>query len=299
MKKTAILLILSLAFMLLPSTIIKPISAAPTDTAMRLMTYNVRYLNSSDSSPHTWAERLPAIVKLIQKEKPDIIGTQEGVYQQIQNLDASLPEYNWVGIGREGGSSGEYTAIFYRTDRYELLEYNFFWLSDTPGTVGSKNWGNVISRLVTWAKFSDRRTNQSFYVINTHFDHVSAEAREKSSALILEKIKDFDPALPILLTGDFNAAPSSPPYQLLTREGAFKDSWKTAAVRINENLGTLNRFKDPTGEGPKRRIDWILTKGNVLADSVKIVNDYENGQFPSDHFPVVADLLIKNAIIGR
>lgn len=163
-KKLTVLLILSLAFMLLPSTIIKPISAAPTDTVMRLMTYNVRYLNSSDPSPHTWAERLPAIVKLIQKENPDIIGTQEAVYQQIQDLDASLPEYNWVGIGREGGSSGEYTAIFFRSDRYELLEYNYFWLSDTPETVGSKNWGNVISRMATWAKFSDRKTNQSFYV---------------------------------------------------------------------------------------------------------------------------------------
>ncbi|WP_051865754.1 endonuclease/exonuclease/phosphatase family protein [Metabacillus indicus] len=293
MKKTAILLLLSLAFMLLPSAI--PISAAPPETAMRVMTYNVRYLNSSDPSPHTWAERLPAIVKLIQKENPDIIGTQEAVYQQIQDLDASLLEYKWVGIGREGGSSGEYTAIFYRTDRYELLEYNFFWLSDTPETVGSKNWGNVISRMATWAKFSDRKTNQSFYVVNTHFDHVSAEAREKSAALILEKIKNFDPALPVLLTGDFNAAPGSPPYQILTQDGAFKDLWKTAAVRINENLGTLNRFKDPTGEGPKRRIDWILTKGNVLADTVKIVNDYENGQFPSDHFPVMADL----RIVGR
>jgi endonuclease/exonuclease/phosphatase family metal-dependent hydrolase len=265
-------------------------SKQASEVDLRVMTYNLRYLNSTDPSPHTWAERVPTIKKLIQREQPDIIGTQEAVYQQIQDLKDQVPEYNWIGLGREGGSKGEYSAIFYNENKYTPLEYDHYWLSDTPNVIGSKSWGNQIPRMVTWAKFLDKRSNKQFYVVNTHFDHQSTEAREKSAALILEKTKEFNPDLPVILTGDFNAGPTSLPHQTLTKDGEFSDLWDTAQTRVNEDLGTFNGFNDPTGQGPERRIDWILAKGNILAKTIEIVNYQKNGQFPSDHYPVMTDL---------
>ncbi|WHZ58212.1 endonuclease/exonuclease/phosphatase family protein [Metabacillus hrfriensis] len=265
-------------------------SKQASEVDLRVMTYNLRYLNSTDPSPHTWAERIPTIKKLIQREQPDIIGTQEAVYQQIQDLKDTLPEYNWIGLGREGGSKGEYSAIFYNENKYTPIEYDHYWLSDTPNVIGSKSWGNKIPRMVTWAKFLDKKSNQQFYVVNTHFDHQSPEAREKSAALILEKTKSFNPDLPVILTGDFNAGPASLPHQTLTKDGEFSDLWDTAQTRVNEDLGTFNGFNDPTGKGPESRIDWILAKGNILAKTIEIINYQKNGQFPSDHYPVMTDL---------
>lgn len=261
-----------------------------SEVNLKVMTYNLRYLNNNDPSPHTWAERLPAIKKLIRMERPDIIGTQEVLYQQLKDLNDSLPDYKWIGLGREGGNKGEYSAIFYNENRYSPLEYNHFWLSDTPNVIGSKSWGNSIPRMVTWAKFLDKQSNQQFYVVNTHFDHQSAEAREKSAELIIKEIKAFDAELPVVLTGDFNTSPDSLPHQTLTRDGEFDDLWDTAKVRMNENLGTFNGFRDPTGGGPERRIDWVLAKGNVVANTFEILDYYKNGQFPSDHYPVIVDL---------
>jgi endonuclease/exonuclease/phosphatase family metal-dependent hydrolase len=265
-------------------------SGQSSEVDVKVMTYNLRYLNTSDQSPHTWAERIPAIKKLIRMEQPGIIGTQEVLYQQLKDINAKLPEYEWIGLGREGGSKGEYSAIFYEKERYTPLEYDHFWLSDTPNVIGSTSWGNTIPRMVTWAKFFDEKSKQQFYVVNTHFDHKSANAREKSAELVLQKIKAFDPKLPIVFTGDFNANPDSVPYQKLTSEEAFDDLWVTAEERINEHLGTFNGFHDPTGGGPKNRIDWILAKGNVKANTIEILDYYKNGQFPSDHFPVITDV---------
>lgn len=269
-------------------------SGQASETNLKVMTFNLRYENNSDPSPHTWAERVPTIKKLIRMEQPDIIGTQEVLYGQLQDLEEALPGYAWIGLGREGGNRGEYSAIFYNETRFTPLEYDHFWLSDTPEVIGSKTWGNNIPRMVTWAKFVDHQSNQQFYAVNTHFDHQSAEAREKSAALIVEKMKDFDHELPIILTGDFNTSPDSLPHQTLTSDGAFVDLWDSAETRVNEELGTFNGFHDPTGGGPDRRIDWILAKGNVSTETIEINNYQKNGQFPSDHYPVIADITIGN-----
>ncbi|WP_200410902.1 endonuclease/exonuclease/phosphatase family protein [Virgibacillus salexigens] len=293
------ILLVMIVIMLVDSTLIGPSnvlasekSGQSTKVDLKIMTYNLRYLNDSDPSPHTWEERLPAIKKLIRRERPDIIGTQEVLYQQLTDLEQSLKHYDWIGLGREGGSNGEYAAIFYDKKQYSPIEYDHFWLSDTPEVIGSKTWGNNIPRMVTWAKFVDKKSKQSLYVVNTHFDHESANAREKSAALIMKKINNFDESLPIFLTGDFNTSPDSIPHQTLTSEGAFSDLWDTAKFRFNEKLGTFNGFDDPTGGGPDNRIDWILGKGNIYTHKIKIFDDSKNGQFPSDHYPVMADVIL-------
>ncbi|MBS4196487.1 endonuclease/exonuclease/phosphatase family protein [Lederbergia citri] len=256
-----------------------------TSVDIKAMTFNLRNKNNNDSSPHSWKERVPTIGKLISMENPDIIGTQEVLYTQLQDVKSNFPRYNWI-----GGNRGKYSAILYKEKDYNVLQYGHFWLSDTPEVIGSKSWGNKIPRMVTWAKFLDKKSNKQFYFINTHFDHQSANARKKSAKLILKATKEFDQELPVILTGDFNAGPNSLPHQILTSDGGFDDLWETAKTRINEDLGTFNGFVDPTGEGPDKRIDWILGKGNLTTNEIEIVNFQKNGQFPSDHFPVLADI---------
>jgi endonuclease/exonuclease/phosphatase family metal-dependent hydrolase len=209
------------------------------------------------------------------------------LYTQLNDLKNTLPNYNWI-----GGNRGKNSAIFYKEKIYSLLEHDQFWLSDTPEVIRSKTWGNKIPRMVTWAKFLDKKSNKQFYFVNTHFDHKSANAREKSSELVLKVTKEFDPKLPVILAGDFNAGPDSLPHQILTSDGEFDDLWETAETRINEDFGTFNGFDDPTGKGPNKRIDWILGKGNLTANEIEIVDYQKNGQFPSDHFPVFADILL-------
>ena len=120
--------------------------------------------------------------------RPDLIGTQEGLYPQIKDIAADQPAYDWIGLGRDGGSRGEFMAIFYRRDRFEPLEYEHFWLSDTPDVIASSTWGNGVRRMVTWAKFRDRTTGREFYFWNTHLDHEVQFAREKSAELIRQRI---------------------------------------------------------------------------------------------------------------
>lgn len=252
----------------------------------KIMTYNVR--NDFDDPPNTWKERKTRIKQLIEQESPDMLGTQECAYRLVADLDALLPAYDWIGLGREGGSKSEYVAIFFKKERFAVVEYDHFWLSDTPDVIGSATWNHSIPRMATWIRFQDLQTNKEFYHINTHLDHESAEAREKSATLITEKAAEFADDLPIVLTGDFNTGKDSLPYKHLVHDGAFVDTWYSAKDQVNSDLGTFNDFKDHTGG--KTRIDWILVQGNASVKQVKIAADMYGGLFPSDHFPVIADL---------
>jgi endonuclease/exonuclease/phosphatase family metal-dependent hydrolase len=150
-----------------------------------VMTYNLRFANMNKGE--AWPTRRPIMHELIQKISPDIFGTQEGVYHQLNDVAADLPDYDWIGLGRDGGSKGEFMAIFFRKSRLEPLEFDHFWLSDTPDVIGSTSWGNKNRRMVTWIKFRDRSNGQEFYFWNTHFDHLIQDAREKSAELVRKR----------------------------------------------------------------------------------------------------------------
>ncbi|NWQ40748.1 endonuclease/exonuclease/phosphatase family protein [Bacillus sp. EB106-08-02-XG196] len=256
---------------------------------LRIMTYNVK--NAMDVPPHSWEERKGMLRDLIQRESPDLIGTQECLYGQVCDILEMLPEYDWIGLGREGGSRGEYAAIFFKKERFKILEYDHFWLSDTPDVIASATWGNFVTRMMTWAQFVDVKTNLQFYHMNTHFDHESSNSRVKSAKTIIQMIDQFDPNLPIILTGDFNEDINSKPYEVLLSEGALSDTWNMTNLRFNEELGTFNDFQDP--HGGKERIDWIIVRGDMIVESVGIIADHPNGCFPSDHYPVVANVYLK------
>jgi endonuclease/exonuclease/phosphatase family metal-dependent hydrolase len=263
-----------------------------TPSALKVTTYNLKF--ASPNPPNAWPARRLLMRDVIQQAAPDLIGTQEGLYGQLRDIAGDLPDYNWIGLGREGGSRGEFMAVLYRKSRFEPLAYDHFWLSDTPGVIGSNTWGGKWPRMLTWVKFLDRQTQQEFFLWNTHFANDSQAAREKSAKLVRDRVAALDTRLPLILTGDFNAAGgTNQAYKTLTNDGFFSDTWVTAKARKGEGLNTSNGFKAIRRNGV--RIDWILTRGAFTVDSAEIVTFSRDGQFPSDHFPVVTRLRMGTA----
>lgn len=279
-------------FVLMPALMPTGVSAAQpplqkrADADLRVMSFNLRH--SGLPPPNAWPQRRPVMREVIQQQAPDVIGTQEGLYDQVQDLQADFPGYGWIGQGRDGGKRGEFMAVFYRKDRLQVLQHADFWLSDTPEAVGSRSWGNSARRMVTWARFRDRLTGRQFYFFNTHFDHRSENSRDQSAALVLERVRQLRTALPVVLVGDFNAKPGwSKVYNILVNRDAFTDVWM-AAARRNTVRGTSHRFQGPAES--RVRKDWILIRGPITALESEIVTFARNGQYPSDHFPVVTRL---------
>ncbi len=263
-------------------------SAAAAGDDLHVMSFNLRF--ASDTPPNSWPERRPVVRDLLRRERPQLIGTQEGLYQQLRDIEADLPaHYDSIGQGRDGGSHGEAMQIFYDTRRLDPLEYDHFWLSDTPDVVGSKTWGGCCPRMVTWIRFLDRRTGEQLYAVNTHFEAFDATAREKSARLLLERMQDFDPALPVIVTGDFNepASPGQTVYDLLVTSGPLLDTWEEAEER-SALFATFHGYQPLVPDGD--RIDWILITPGTETLSAKINTYEQGGQFPSDHLPVQAVL---------
>ena len=254
-----------------------------------VMSYNLRF--ASPTGPNAWPQRRPLMRECIQSVSPDIIGTQEGLYPQLKDLAADLPEYSWIGLGREGGSKGEFMAVFYRKSRLDPLAFNHFWLSDTPNVIASSTWGNSNRRMVTWIRFLDRQSKREFYLFNTHFDHEIQAASEKSAELVRRRIEELQTSLPIVMTGDFNAGADNKAHEILTGDGFFSDTWTLAKERRGEGLGTFNGFKAVPENNT--RIDWILARGKVAVDIEQIITFSRDGQFPSDHCPLVAWLRLR------
>lgn len=251
------------------------------------MSFNLRF--ASSQPPNAWPDRRPLVKRLIERDSPDVIGTQEGLYAQLRDIAADLPDYDWIGLGREGGSRGEFMAVFYRRDRLEPVAFDHFWLSDTPNVIGSITWDHTYHRMVTWVRFRERTTGREFYFWNTHLDHEIEPARQKAAALIRDRLAPLDPAVPLVLAGDFNcAAGASRAYDILTRDAGLIDTWTSAAMRENETFNTFHNYETPLQEGI--RIDWILARPPVAVGRAEIVTDHDAGQYPSDHFPIVAEV---------
>ena len=277
---------LTVVILALISAVASTRAETATNPPLCVMTYNLRY--ASDKSPNAWPTRRPLMRELIRSIAPDILGTQEGLHAQLLDLATDLPDYNWVGVGRDDGVvKGEFMAVFYRKSRIEALSTNYFWLSDTPEVAGSTTWGNSNRRMVTWLKLRDRLAGGEFYFFDTHFDHQIQIAREKSAELVRQRIVALNTRLPVILGGDFNAgAGMNKAYDILTAEHFFTDAWEVAKQRHGEGVGTFNDFKAAKLNGP--RIDWILTRGEITVDRAEIFTFSRDGQFPSDHFPVAA-----------
>ena len=260
---------------------------------LRVMTFNLKY--ASESGTNTWGDRRHVVKNAILSEHPDLIGTQEGLYWQLKQIDADLPEYTWIGLGRAGGSKDEFMAIFYKRDRFEPLAYDHFWLSDTPRVIGSRTWGHDNRRMVTWVLFRDSITGVEFYHWNTHFDHQVQAAREKSADLLVSELRKTKPIRPLIVTGDFNASQTNIVHRKMLARGQgqvyLRDAWEEADVRDGEQIATLHGWRGPNDSD--RRIDWVLISPEFTCTRAKVVTYQENGQYPSDHFPVVCELELR------
>lgn len=283
--------------------------------SMVVATYNLRNANASDSTNgNGWGQRYPYIAQLIQFHGFDIFGTQEGKYQQLLDLKNAMPGYDYIGVGRDDGKqAGEHSAIFYRTEKFEVLDHGDFWLStitDRP----NKGWDAALPRICTWGKFRDKKTGFTFLFFNLHMDHIGVQARAESAKLILQKVKEFPEHLPAILTGDFNVDQNNESYALLDNSGIMRDSYQIADFRYAPN-GTFNAFY--TDRKTDSRIDHLfltkefaVKKYGILTDTyraeVKGSEKEQNANFPkevsiqkytartpSDHFPVMIVVEVK------
>ncbi|WEN14261.1 endonuclease/exonuclease/phosphatase family protein [Rhodanobacter sp. AS-Z3] len=252
------------------------------EAPLRVMTFNVRV--PVDTGMNAWENRRDLMVQVIKAQHPDLLGTQELTEEQGEYLAAHLPGYAWFGQGRDGGSKGEHMGVFYRTDRLQVERSGDFWLSDTPDVPGSKTWGQPYPRMVTWAHFRLRDGGGTFDYFNTHFPYLPEDvhARMLSADEILQRIGKLATSARVILAGDFNCGPDTPVHAKLT--GTLQDAWTTAVSQS----GPAKTFHNFTGT-PDQRIDWILSRGFKVI-SVQTITTHEGARYPSDHFPVIAEL---------
>ena len=250
----------------------------------KAISYNIRYDGPSDLAPD-WSQRKDPIVAQLQKERPTIIGFQEVLNKQLEDLKVVLPSYLAVGVGRDDGQlAGEFAPIFYDTTRYQLLQSGTFWLSPTP-EVPSKGWDAALNRICTFALLECKYDRKKLWVLNTHFDHLGTDARLHSAELLVEKFAEFtqEVAAPLLLLGDFNAEPDSYVYQLLSRH--FSDL--SCSIRHRELCSgpTFNAFT--LSESDDKIIDYFLGSPELLSIRFEVLHSKFDRSYPSDHFPIV------------
>lgn len=279
-------------------------------------TYNVRNANREDSiAGNGWGQRYPYIAMQIQFNGFDVFGTQEAKHHQLEDLKKAMPGYDYIGIGRDDGKqAGEYSAIFYRTDKFDLMEHGDIWLS-TETEYPNKGWDAALPRICTWGKFCDKQNGFTFLFYNLHMDHVGVQARSESAKLVLKKMQELPQQVPVILTGDFNVDQNNESYKLLDNSGIMRDAYQTAEFRYAPN-GTFNAFH--TDRKTESRIDHLflteefaVKKYGILTDTYRSESSEDataeqNGNFPkevtmtkytartpSDHFPVMILVEVK------
>ena len=248
---------------------------------MRIMSFN---LLCDGRWNRQWQRRVPRAVAAIQACNPDSFGVQEAHLGWMTALQTHLPEYDYVGVGREDGAQeGEFSAVFYRRDRFTLLDSGTFWLSETPETP-SMGWDADYRRVCTWAKLQEKATGKVFAHFNTHLDHVGRVAQQKGAELVSLRAEALGGDIPAVFTGDFNVTPDSAPCQAIKARG-FVDLRDTAAETDRGDT-----FHDFTPDKPGLVIDYVFARGDVTAARFCVMRDMFDGDYPSDHYPVYADV---------
>ncbi len=268
---------------------------------LRVMTFNIRY-GTADDGENAWPKRREMLFNAVRAHDPDILGVQEALRFQLDELHAALPQYTEIGVGRDDGKTkGEYSAILYRTDRFTVAsdQSGTFWFSDTPDKPGSKDWGNHITRICTWAELRERGVPDGgpagtpIYVYNLHLDHQSENSRQKSVRLLIDRITHRkDAGAMTIVTGDFNCGESSVGIREMK---AATDTWPglVDSYRVVHptqpaaEVGTFHAFKGNTDHD---KIDYIFVPRSAIVLSAGIDHTSHDGHYPSDHFPVTATI---------
>jgi endonuclease/exonuclease/phosphatase family metal-dependent hydrolase len=275
-------------------TILFSITLVNAQSPLRVMTFNIR-LNTSSDSLNAWPYRKDKVASQILFHKIELLGVQEALHDQMLDLQQRLPQFKYTGGGRDDGKTkGEYSAIFYDTTKLQLLSASMFWLSETPTVAGSKGWDAAITRIVTWAKFKDKRSKKIFFAFNTHFDHMGKIARRESAKLVLQKVKEIAGSIPAVITGDFNAEPSNEPIQVIVDKNnplRLADSKELSQTAHYGPTGTFTGLQSK--ERNDQPIDYIFLKGNWKVLTHATISQIWGGRFASDHFSVIAELQLR------
>lgn len=254
---------------------------------MNVATFNIRMKTDSDVG-NLWKDRYTHLTDLIKFHEFEIFGVQEAFKEQLNDMSAKLPDFKYIGVGRDDGADkGEHSSIFYDTKRFEVSKSGTFWLSPTDTEKPNKGWDAALPRICTWGIFKDKSNGKKFIFMNTHFDHVGIEARRESAKLILAKAKEFAKDLPLILTGDFNIDETNEAYFTLAKSGVVQDVYDLAKIKYEPN-SSFNAWGKNIQE--KARIDHIFITKPFTVRKYGILTDTYMGKFPSDHFPVIAEL---------
>lgn len=254
---------------------------------IKLMSYNILQDDADRPAGYLWSERKANVIKQIKSNAVDILCAQEDYYRQGQDIMADL-NFGKSGVSRNDGTargSGEFVAIYYKKERFQLIDSGHFWMSETPA-VPSKSWDASVLRICNWAFFQDQQNQQKFYVFNTHLDHIGTVARYKSAQLLIRMITEIAGNYPVILAGDMNATPDSDAIKEL--KGLLSDSREISVTAPAGSIGTYNGMV--TGKDATRRIDYVFLSGSVIVNSYRVISETINNRYPSDHFPVLVDL---------
>jgi endonuclease/exonuclease/phosphatase family metal-dependent hydrolase len=276
MKKKVILILINLV-------IIATINAQ----TIKLITYNIRLDVASDGE-NSWFNRREYLCSQLAFYEPDVFGIQEALPNQVNDISTFLPKYNYVGIGRDGIGKGESSNIFFKKDKFKVLEQNTFWLSETPEII-SKGWDAALNRICTYGLLKNNKTKQEFWVFNTHLDHMGVLARTNSISLILSKISELNTKNhPVIFMGDFNSEPTEE--RIVNLKNRMIDSQDISEQKLLGPEGTFNGFKH--NESVTKRIDYIFLskESNLKVKKYAILSDSKNLKYPSDHLPVYVEI---------
>jgi len=257
-----------------------------------IMTFNIRYGTANDGE-NSWPKRKDILFEVIAQQKPDILGVQEALDFQLQQLDWQFRSFKKSGVGRDDGiHAGEHSAIFFDSTKFKLLQENTFWFSETPQKPGSMSWGAHYARICSWVELEDVSSGQQIFVFNNHWDHESQLSRDNSARMLLEKITSLNSAnIPVIVMGDFNAGEDNAAFKKLLSHPLKKltDSFRFLHPQAKD-VGTFNEFK---GLSQGAKIDAILVSPQFRITHAEIVRASKNGSYPSDHFPVTTTVQLE------
>lgn len=257
---------------------------------LRMITYNIR-LNLASDGVNAWPNRKDQVCQLLDYHQAEIFGLQEALIDQIKDIEAQMPKFKYVGVGRDDGKqAGEFSPIFYDTDKFKPIRNGGFWLSETPDKP-SKGWDAAFNRVCTWIVLKENKSGDKFMVFCTHFDHMGLKAKTESAKLIIKKIKELNTEkLPVILMGDFNSTPETDAY--ITMTSALKDSRAISKKPPYGPVGTFNSFN--WNAPMKERIDYFFVNDKVEVKRYAVLTDSKDQRFPSDHQPVLVVLELKD-----
>jgi endonuclease/exonuclease/phosphatase family metal-dependent hydrolase len=266
-----------------------PVVVLPLDGSnLRAMSFNVR-VNTAADGENAWPHRRDLVAATIRFHQTDIAGLQECYHDMAQDLNERLPGYKWTGQGSNGGQDGAMNPVFWRDSRLELLSEETIWLSDTPDVI-STGWDASTTRVATHVVLRERRTETELHVFSTHFDHRGQQAKVQSALLLANLVSALPADAHVILLGDLNSTPDSEALKTLTQRGGLQDSMMTSLSGHHGPIGTFKGFEANRYSG--RRVDYVLVR-NLVVQQHAVLPDHYDGRQPSDHYPVLAEIVIE------